>query len=129
MGELELEKRFGDDTENCDEENGSSSSFVKPWQKIVKLPNSDPHALVRKEGNNVFKGVTRVGKISFLVHWQPPAMVAQCALHGDSCCASTPLVDGADEDALVSWLADGLSYRNGEEHMALAPEKCYNRRL
>ena len=125
MDELNMEDFFG---EGHGEENDQMISKCVQ-NAIVRLPLADPTAQVRLVGNNVYRGAVRGGSISYLVHWNPPAMAASCAMHGQYCCISTPLVGGAQQDDLVKWLADGPRFRTGDDHMSQVPAKCYNRRL
>ncbi len=83
---------------------------------------------VYKQGSSVFCGKQKVGKLSYFVHWTPPAILAVCDVHPNNCYATTPLLDGASEDDLVRWIGDGPKFKSADDHLACLPGRCYKQR-
>lgn len=79
------------------------------------------------QGNAVFKGTLRCGKLSFFTHWTPPAMLGACELHED-CYTTAPLLGSVTEHELVAWIGEAPSFQNGSAHMSTLPSGCYKHR-
>ena len=114
MAECELDELF-DDTD--------AASSGKEW--VVKQPVQGE---IRKEGAAVFRGTLRCGKISYFTHWTPAAILVSCEIHSGNCYATTPILDGCDEDQLVQWVGDAASFKTGSDHLKFLPKGCYNQR-
>ena len=99
----------------------------EPVNNFVVKQNFSPGE-VKREGSSVFCGKQKVGKLSFFVHWTPPAILAVCNVHTDNCYVTTPLLDGASEDDLVRWIGDGPKFKSAEDHMMVLPGRCYKHR-
>ena len=102
---------------------GSSSDPVADL--VVKAPL--PGQIVRK-GNEILCGGSRCGTLSYLLHWSPAAIAANCAVH-ENCFVTSPLAgDVVSEDALVHWVGQAFCFRSGAEHVSCAPQGPYHRR-
>ena len=115
------------DCEDYFTETSKGKGKAKVVEEIVKvaLPGQ-----IERVGNSIYCAGHRVGTINYGVHWQPPAMAANCAVHGSSCYFTSPLVgdDSVAEDEIVDWLGQAMTFRTGEDHMAFAPSSAYNKR-
>lgn len=76
-------------------------------------------------GNTVFAGDVKCGTLSWLVHWDPPAIAANCTVHS-GCYCTAPI--HFDEQELVQWLGQAISYKDGQAHGRFVPKGTYNKR-
>lgn len=81
---------------------------------------------IRREGAAVYSGSAKVGKLSYYLHWHPPAVLCHCDCH-TNCYVTAPLWE-IDEDLLVQWVGKAAAYRTAADHLRFVPEGCYQRR-
>lgn len=108
-------------------------SFIQDSDKkaadeyVVKQPSSSVGEVVR-QGTAVLRGTARCGKISYFLHWDPPAVQGVCELHNNDCYATWPLTSSPDEHIILEWIANGPSFKSAEDHMKTLPRGWYNHR-
>ena len=116
-----------DELSRRDEDSSTVSKRKSPASDldnlVVKLPLAGDITLV---GRQVFCAGSRCGSISFLTHWDPPAMSGHCAVH-PNCFVTCPLVTG-DQDALVKWIGSAFCFRSADDHGKSTPKGSYHRR-
>ncbi len=99
----------------------------KPTEKVVvKAPLLGE---ITRIGNEVLCGGSKCGTLSYLIHWRPPALAANCTVHTD-CFVTCPLIagDNAFEDGLTNWLGQAYCFSDRQNHCACAPKGSYQRR-
>lgn len=136
LAELELEGAIGSgDAEMSDKPvAGKHASKKAPLgllvpvckDSVVKLPLERP---ITRQGSSVFYGPTRVGTMSYLVHWSPAAVSANCLIHED-CFFTAPMLGehAPTDDTIVQWLGEAMCFKCAADHVSHAPEGAYNRR-
>ena len=90
---------------------------------VIKLPLAGE---IVCKGRQIFCSGSRCGSISYLTHWDPPAMADNCSVHSN-CYVTCPLVTG-DEDAIIKWVGSAFCFRNAEDHGKSTPKGSYHRR-
>lgn len=95
-----------------------------PNEDVVVKQEPVPGAVTR-QGQVIFKGVTRCGKLGYFLHWTPPAYCVSCEIHGGDCYVTVPLMGLVTEDQLVQWLANATSFRCASDRLKTLPAGCY----
>ena len=135
MAEIELEGVFNVEEGPVEERKKRSKAdlddlsfdpFDRKSDLVVKQPLSET---ISRSGNVVFCGDRKVGTVSYLMFWNPPAIAANCLVHGDGICYFTAPFESADEDQLVRWLGEARCYANASDHMRCVPSGAYFRRV
>eukprot|EP00435_Cladocopium_sp_Y103_P056639 s14_g19.t1 len=122
---------LGDSVDMEEGPDGSAESVQKgkPDSDLADLVVKAPllGEIVRK-GNEVLCGGSKCGTMSYLLHWNPAAIAANCAIH-ENCFVTSPLVgEVVSEDSLVHWLGQAFCFRSAAEHVSCAPLGTYHRR-
>ena len=79
-----------------------------------------------RRGNVVTVSGTRVGCLSYLLHWSPPSFSASCSCHDD--CYVTAALDRVGEDSMQNWLQQGPRFLTAADHMRCRPAGTYKQR-
>ena len=139
MAELDFDEAFGNVSDDMGDSSTDKKSKAKdrpdmhdvdfdPFDRdpglVVKQPL--PGAITRS-GNSIYCAGFKVGSISYLVHWTPPALAGNCAIHGQGCYYTTPLLE-SDEDSMVKWLGEAQCYKSAADHMRCVPPHAYYQR-
>jgi hypothetical protein len=77
-------------------------------------------------GNKFYRGGHYMGRISYLLQWDPISIAAFCCRH-DDCNITGPLGELQEGD-VSNWLFDGGSYASSAEHVAARPAGAFNKR-
>lgn len=81
---------------------------------------------IKRVGHQIFCSDAKCGNLSYLLHWDPPAVAANCCVHAN-CYITSPLLE-TDDDEMVSWLGQAYCFKNSSDHVSMAPKGSYNRR-
>lgn len=99
--------------------NGTSSSSSSSGN----LTNT---ASVKRVGNKFIMGELLLGRISYLLQWDPISVSAMCSIHHD--CNITGPLGTFTEDQVSVWLEAGPRFDTANDHMNSKPETAFNKR-
>ena len=131
MAEMHLDATFSDEGQATGETGSTKRSAASLDDEgdsniIVKLPQVGD---IKRSGNCIYCGDVKTGSISYLTHWDPAAIAANCHIHGSDVCYFTMPLLGTEEDEMIRWLGEAGCYRNAKDHLACIPDSAYNRRV
>lgn len=103
-----------------------SSKKASSSDSVIVFDPSLAKGEIRREGQAIYRGSVRLGKISYFLHWSPACYLATCECH-ESCYVTAGLTS-VSEDTLIQWVGDAAAYKSSADHMAMLPHGVYKHR-
>lgn len=108
------------------EADGAAGAAVADTVAVVDTVE-DKLARVETKGANIRLDGDVIGKITYMIQWDPPSISCQCSKH--SPCSITANILKVEPDVMKRWLVEGLSLDSAEEHRTNRPDLTYSKRL